>query len=180
LTSKLTLTDGLRDHLNVPYQESTFLKVPKQESTWHQSRLFGKFKDLSKGVFIINPLQFQLMLPTIVRRSWTFLISVVCAFAFCFYYLIRLLRLLFCFMNQSCELLDWIVVFLFHWFLKSVLEVVSCFIQGYWAVISKALSWAVTVIILFYISILLLFIVFPRWDTLLFFSVTSHCYSFVS
>jgi hypothetical protein len=27
------LTDGLRDHLNVPYQESTFLKVPKQEST---------------------------------------------------------------------------------------------------------------------------------------------------
>ncbi|KAK2432752.1 hypothetical protein QL285_018108 [Trifolium repens] len=33
LTSKLTLTDGLRDHLNVPYQESTFLKVPKQEST---------------------------------------------------------------------------------------------------------------------------------------------------
>ncbi|CAJ2655910.1 unnamed protein product [Trifolium pratense] len=33
LTSKFTLTDGLGDHLNVPNQESTSLKVPKQEPT---------------------------------------------------------------------------------------------------------------------------------------------------
>ncbi|MCH81840.1 DUF674 family protein, partial [Trifolium medium] len=33
LISKFTLTDGLRDYLNVPTQESTFPKVPKQEPT---------------------------------------------------------------------------------------------------------------------------------------------------
>ncbi|WJX49077.1 hypothetical protein P8452_35559 [Trifolium repens] len=35
LTSKCTLTNGLKDFLDVPKQESTFLKVPKQESTFN-------------------------------------------------------------------------------------------------------------------------------------------------
>ncbi|GAU38149.1 hypothetical protein TSUD_263730 [Trifolium subterraneum] len=35
LTSKFTLTSGLQDFLNVPKLESTFSKVPEQESTFN-------------------------------------------------------------------------------------------------------------------------------------------------